>query len=96
MYIEMQVIQHHIKRLLFSGAIILLSLLNFNFITYAATLTWNGGGGDTLASNSANWIGGVIPQNGDDVVFSAESVKNCTWDRDITLASFSMNLDAAT
>jgi hypothetical protein len=31
---------------------------------------WNGGGDDTRWTNSANWIGGVVPSAGDDFVFT--------------------------
>ncbi len=54
----------------------------------AATLTWSGGGADTLASNPDNWAGNVSPRNGDDVIFDGLSSKNCLWDLDIVVSSF--------
>ncbi|MEK6529021.1 MAG: hypothetical protein AABZ36_09095, partial [Nitrospirota bacterium] len=54
----------------------------------AATVTWTGIG---IASNPANWSGGAIPQNGDDVVFNNTSTQNCTWDINPSLKSFSIN-----
>lgn len=33
----------------------------------AAEITWNGGGGDLLWSNPANWDAGQVPANGDEV-----------------------------
>jgi beta propeller repeat protein len=52
----------------------------------AITRTWTGGGADNLASTSANWSGGVAPQNGDDVVFNSTS-RDCEWDLNVTLNS---------
>lgn len=37
----------------------------------AATVTWQGGGGNSLWSNPANWLGGAAPQSGDTAVFPA-------------------------
>lgn len=42
---------------------------------FAATKTWTGGGGNQLWSNPANWSGGAIPMNGDDV-FVTNSTTN--------------------
>jgi len=57
----------------------------------AATLTWSGGGTDTLASNPHNWSGNVSPSNGDDVIFDGTSSKDCTWDLDIALSSLGVH-----
>ena len=57
----------------------------------AATLTWSGGGTDTLASNPVNWSGNVSPQNGDDVIFDGTSTKDCIWNLDIALSSLNIN-----
>lgn len=54
----------------------------------AATVTWTGIG---IASNPANWSGGAIPQNGDDVVFNNTSTQNCTWNINPSLKFFSFN-----
>ncbi len=67
--------------------LICLILFGFALSVDAATITWDGGGADNLASNSANWSGGVKPQYGDNVIFDATSVKDCTWDLTVTLAS---------
>lgn len=45
-----------------------------------AVRTWDGQGVDNLWSNPINWSGNVVPQNTDDVIFNATSVKNCTMD----------------
>jgi len=45
---------------------------------YAATVTWDGGGGDEECSTSANWDTNSVPGTGDDVVFDATSTKNAT------------------
>ena len=42
---------------------------------------WNGAGLDELATNGANWVGGVAPNGGADIAqFDATSSKDCTWD----------------
>ncbi len=49
---------------------------------YGATKTWTGAGDDNLASNAANWDGGV-PVSGDDVVLDGATEaaqKSVTWD----------------
>ncbi len=43
-----------------------------------ATRTWDGGGGDNLASNNDNWD--AAPSAGDNLIFDATSSKDCTWD----------------
>lgn len=52
-----------------------------------ATRTWDGGGGDALASTANNWDTNVAPVAADIVVFDATSSKNCTWDITADLAS---------
>ena len=42
--------------------------------------TWTGGGADNLASNPANWLDNIVPQNGDKVLFDGTSAKDCIWD----------------
>ena len=37
------------------------------------SITWNGQGGDNLWSNGANWVGGVAPTAGEDLVFNWSS-----------------------
>ncbi len=55
-------------------------------------LTWKYGGGNPLASNPANWAGGVAPSTGDFVVFGATTPSApCTWDLPVQLSSFSMH-----
>jgi len=51
--------------------------------------TWTGEGGDTLASNPANWSGGVVPQDGDNIEF--DGVNDCLWDLDISPDSLRMS-----
>ncbi|RJR15624.1 MAG: hypothetical protein C4581_11760, partial [Nitrospiraceae bacterium] len=52
---------------------------------------WTGGGTDTLASNSANWLDNSIPQSGDDVIFDGTSVKDCNWNITVPIHSISLN-----
>lgn len=48
---------------------------------YARTATWDGGGGNNLASTAANWDGpDTAPVTGDAVVFDGTSANACTWD----------------
>ncbi|MEW6600226.1 MAG: hypothetical protein AB1499_04590 [Nitrospirota bacterium] len=47
--------------------------------------TWTGAGGDTLASNPANWSGGAMPQSGDNLDF--DGTKDCMWDLNISPGS---------
>lgn len=46
-----------------------------------ATKTWIASSAGN-ASTDANWSGGAKPATGDDVVFDATSVNNCSWDID--------------
>jgi hypothetical protein len=59
--------------------------------THAATVTWNGGGANNLASTPANWSGGIVPRDDDAVIFNNTSTKNCTWDLYIIPSSLSLN-----
>ena len=70
-----------------------MSLFTLALTADAATITWSGGGADNLASNTANWSGNALPQDGDDVVFDSTSTKDCTWD--IYVTPLSLTLDAA-
>jgi hypothetical protein len=54
-----------------------------NTITYAATVTWDGGGVNNNWSTCANWNSGTpdtCPTSTDDVVFNSTSTKNSTVD----------------
>ncbi len=76
------------KRFFLFLALIFLFLFGSVVSANAATLTWDGGGTNNLASNSINWSGNIIPQYGDNVIFDGTSTKDCTWDLPVTLASF--------
>lgn len=56
-----------------------------------ATVTWIGGGGDSLFSNGLNWDTLSAPSAGDDVVFDGAfpitGNDNCTWDATTDLNS---------
>jgi hypothetical protein len=70
------------------AAIMLLAGININ--ANAATVTWTGAGIDNLASNPANWSGGIVPLNGDKIIFDSASSKDCTWNLTVSLASLSI------
>ncbi len=73
------------KNIVFLILFIFIGILSGN--TQAATITWQGGGSDSLASTSENWSGNKAPQNGDDIVFDDPLSGYCTWDLTVTLAS---------
>lgn len=63
-------------------------LLSFFFATnlvcfgYAATIKWDGGGGDGLWSTASNWVGDIAPIAGDDVVL----------DNSVIITTYTVNL----
>ncbi len=46
----------------------------------AVTRTWDGGGGDNLASTASNWSDDTRPTSGDQVALDGTSTKAMTWD----------------
>ncbi len=56
----------------------MISILFWISITPAFSATWDGGGVNESASNSANWD--ITPHHGDDIFFDGTSSKDCTWD----------------
>ncbi len=48
----------------------LLACLALLPVASAATVTWSGLGGDDMWSTGGNWVGGVAPSAGDDLVFA--------------------------
>ena len=81
------------KKTTLPALIIFLSMFLLTLTADAATITWSGGGADNLASNTANWSGNALPQDGDDVVFDGTSTKDCTWD--IYVTPLTLTIDAA-
>ena len=67
------------KKAVFLSLVFFILLIIFSGNIHAITHTWSGGT-DTLASNPANWSLGMVPMNGDDVVFDSTSSSNCSWD----------------
>ena len=58
---------------------------------WAATRTWDGGGGAThTASTCANWSSDLCPVNGDSVIFDSTSTSAATWDlaSSVTIVNF--------
>ncbi len=53
--------------------------------------TWDGDGGNNLASTAANWDGDAAPAAGDAIVLNASSSKNMTWDLNIPVASWTQD-----
>jgi autotransporter-associated beta strand protein len=66
---DAQAIRHSFRIALLASA----SLL-WPAVAAATTLTWNGGGGDNSWTSDANWVGGVAPVAGDNLVFDATGV----------------------
>jgi len=63
-----------------------------------ATRTWDGGGGDNLASTAANWSDNTRPSSTDDILLDDTSVKDMIWDAGIndlpdTVASWTQTGD---
>jgi hypothetical protein len=56
-----------------------------------STITWNGNGADNNFSTPGNWVGGVAPVSGDNVVFDGTGTKNCDLDINIDVANFNIN-----
>lgn len=69
-------------------------LLLLSSPAFARTCTWDGGGGDNLASTAANWDTDTTCVAADVVVFNATSSKNCTFD--LTAAFTSINTTSYT
>lgn len=66
------------KKLLHFVAILTISLsalLSVAPKAFAATQTWDGGGGDANMTTGANWVGDVAPSAGDDLVFPAGALR---------------------
>ncbi len=50
--------------------------------SFAAIITWDGGGGDGLWATAANWVGNIVPGPGDDVIL----------DNAVVLATYTVTL----
>ncbi len=59
---------------------------------HAATKTWGGGGVTNNWTDCANWVGGVCPNSGDDIVFNNTSVKDSTIDSAATSTIGNMSI----
>lgn len=44
--------------------------LNMGALARGANIVWSGGGADSNVSNTANWVGGIVPGGGDDAHFA--------------------------
>ncbi|MBN2579528.1 MAG: autotransporter-associated beta strand repeat-containing protein [Pirellulales bacterium] len=55
------------------------------------SITWNGQGGNNLWSNDANWVGGVAPTAGADIVFSGSTQTNTQNDLSETFQSITFS-----
>lgn len=65
--------------------------VNWTITIGGGNLVWSGAGGNALASNGANWIGGAAPSTDDFVTFgSTGPALPCTWDIAVQVASFSV------
>ncbi|MCI0378243.1 MAG: hypothetical protein L0215_11605 [Gemmataceae bacterium] len=57
-----------------------------------ATIIWDGGGADNLASNAQNWVNDLLPGAGDTIAFDATSSKAATIDAAFTVSVAGMQL----
>ncbi len=73
-----------------------MALLMLSLPLSAATATWNGGGADDNWSTTANWVLGVAPAAGDDLVFggSRRPTPNNNLTADISFNSITFNSGA--
>jgi len=69
----------------FITIILFITILGIPGKSFSATLTWTNGAGDGRASNAANWVTGVVPQDGDRIVFDSTAIDDCIWDLPVTL-----------
>src|SRR5476651_412324 len=60
----------------------------------AATIQWTGAGGNDSWSTPTNWSGGVVPGDGDDVLFGANSSTQASLNFSLQLGSFTFASDA--
>jgi len=58
---------------------------------HAATITWDGGGGDENWDTCDNWSTNTCPTSSDTAQFNSTSVKNATINTNITITSFNIN-----
>ncbi|NLB54567.1 MAG: hypothetical protein GX811_02160, partial [Lentisphaerae bacterium] len=75
----------------FCSLLIFLFLLVGTSESFADTRTWSGGGINALASNSANWLEGSAPVDGDSILLNTTSSKDMTWDLNISVDSWEQN-----
>lgn len=59
------------KKQLLRITMVALAFLGFNQLH--AQVTFNNGGGDNLWSNTANWVGGVLPTSADEIILAADA-----------------------
>ena len=84
------IILHTHKYYVFIGTIttiiaITLLLVFRNTQSHAATITWDGGAGDTLWSTAQNWDGDILPTTVDTVFFDSTNTSNVTIDSSIDI-----------
>ena len=53
-----------------------------------AVRVWSGAGSDNLASTAANWVGGIPPEAGDEIMLVLGSDKDLTWDLNLPVQSW--------
>lgn len=73
-------------------AILTLCLLGAGFCqpAFGATARWMGTGKTAKASDRMNWSLGRLPAENDYVIFGALSSRDCSWDLELKLSSFSV------
>lgn len=71
--------------------ILFLLLTVICFSSNSQTSTWDGGGTTNNWSEAANWVGDLVPTDGDDIIFNATSTKSCVIDVPIIANNFNIN-----
>ncbi|MFH1022688.1 MAG: FN3 associated domain-containing protein, partial [Planctomycetota bacterium] len=61
-----------------------------SFPVFAASRTWDGGGGDDNWTTAGNWSADTVPGSSDTVTFDGTSTKACAIDANVSVAGFTI------
>ena len=79
------------RQFLIAGAAVL--LLCVAQVAPAATVTWTGGGADTLWTTVDNWSGGILPASGDSIIFAGGTTATLTGAINVGTLTFNVDSD---